>query len=111
MLTDVLTGWTSETLGGLTLLTAAAVWGWLRRHRAARPDSATARVPAAAMPVRTYTLIGTRAPDGHPGQLVSTRPAGTIVNQRGPAGRERFELTDAVLSDGTYVAEPLNRHR
>ncbi|MGW8779500.1 hypothetical protein ACWGNM_15750 [Streptomyces sp. NPDC055796] len=27
MLTDVLTGWTAETLGGLTLLAGAAAWG------------------------------------------------------------------------------------
>lgn len=31
MLTDVLAGWTAETLGGLTVLTAVATWGRLRR--------------------------------------------------------------------------------
>ncbi|MGR4878513.1 hypothetical protein ACIPUC_03625 [Streptomyces sp. LARHCF249] len=48
MLSDVLTGWTAETLGGLTVLAAAAAWAWLRRSRAVQPDSTTVRGSAAA---------------------------------------------------------------
>ncbi|UQW99131.1 hypothetical protein [Streptomyces sp. RerS4] len=50
-----------------------------------------------------------RAPDGHPVQLVSCRPAGTVVY--GPDGRQEYELTDAVLRDGSFAAEPLARYR
>ncbi|MEU9088476.1 hypothetical protein [Streptomyces sp. NPDC048357] len=103
MLTDVLTGWTAETLGGLTVLTAAAAWGWFSRRRAARP-AATA-LPAAAQRVRTYTLLGARATDGQPVHLPSSRPAGTRVTWTGPAGKAQFELTDGMLPDGTYAAE------
>ncbi|MEW1699358.1 MULTISPECIES: hypothetical protein [unclassified Streptomyces] len=105
MLTDVLTGWTAETLGGLTLLAGAAVWGWLRRRRtpaAPGPAPATETVRQ----VRTHTLLGARAADGQPVHWPSSRPAGVRINWTGPAGkREQFELTDAVLPDGTYAAE------
>ncbi|MFB7609926.1 hypothetical protein [Streptomyces gardneri] len=108
MLTDVLTGWTAETLGGLTLLAGAAAWGWLRRHRN-QADPGPAPVIAAAeavRPVRTYTLLGVRAADGQPVHLPSSRPAGIRVTWSGPTGKtEQFELTDAVLPDGTYAAE------
>ncbi|MGW7436620.1 hypothetical protein [Streptomyces sp. NPDC054849] len=58
MLTDVLTGWTAETLGGLTVLTAAAVGGWLRRRRtAARPDAAPAH--AVIQPNNSKATLGT----------------------------------------------------
>ncbi|WP_327380660.1 hypothetical protein [Streptomyces sp. NBC_01207] len=54
-----------------------------------------------------------RAPDGHTVQIVSSRPAGTVIARQGPAcdRRRRFELTDAILSDGTYAAKPLDRYR
>ncbi|WP_331761965.1 hypothetical protein [Streptomyces sp. NBC_01546] len=111
MLTDVLTGWTAETLGGLTVLTAVFVWGWLRRHHnrtGAAVTPGTTSAPAAAAPVRTYTLLGARAADGQPVHLPSSRPAGTVIAWRGsPAAAEQFELTDALLPDGTYAAEPL----
>ncbi|MFF1341941.1 hypothetical protein ACFVYT_29280 [Streptomyces sp. NPDC058290] len=58
MRTDVLIGWTSETLGSLTVLTAAAVWSRLRRRRPPRPDKAAGRA------VRTCTLLGAREADG-----------------------------------------------
>ncbi|MFG2878761.1 hypothetical protein ACGFYU_27815 [Streptomyces sp. NPDC048337] len=105
MLTDVLTGWTAETLGGLTLLAGAAAWGWLRRRRTpAAPEETPAT--GTARQVRTYTLLGARAADGQPVHWPSSRPAGVRVTWTGPAGmREQFELTDAVLPDGTYAAE------
>ncbi|MEU9237129.1 hypothetical protein [Streptomyces subrutilus] len=105
MLTDVLTGWTAETLGGLTVLTAAGIAGWLRRRRrTSHPD--TVAVSAPQRPVRTYTLLGVRASDGQPVHLPSSRPAGTRVAWSGQAGKkEEFELTDGVLPDGTYAAE------
>lgn len=65
---------------------------------------------AATRPTRTYTLIGTRAPDGHLVLLASSRPAGTVITWQEVASdrRQRFELTDAALSDGTFAAEPLD---
>ncbi|MCX5078869.1 hypothetical protein OHA84_37420 (plasmid) [Streptomyces sp. NBC_00513] len=106
MLTDVLTGWTAETLGGLTLLAGAAVWGWLRRRTPADPGVAPATAVPGAVQLRTYTLLGVRAADGQPVHLPSSRPASTRVTWSDPTGkREQFELTDAVLPDGTYAAE------
>lgn len=63
MLTDVITGWTTETLGGLTLLAGATAWGWLRRRRT---SAAPGTIPATetVRQVRTYTLLGARAADG-----------------------------------------------
>ncbi|MFE2853001.1 hypothetical protein ACFXJO_17940 [Streptomyces lavendulae] len=43
--------------------------------------------------------------------LPSSKPAGTVVTWTGPAGRERFELTDHRLPDGTYGAEPVARYQ
>ncbi|MEV7581684.1 hypothetical protein [Streptomyces erythrochromogenes] len=105
MLTDVLTGWTAETLGGLTLLAGAATWGWLRRRRTpATPGPAPAT--GIVRQVRTYTLLGARAADGQPVHWPSSRPAGVRITWTGPMGkRDQFELTDAVLPDGTYAAE------
>ncbi|MGW1765011.1 hypothetical protein ACWCQL_13170 [Streptomyces sp. NPDC002073] len=102
---DVLTGWTAETLGGLTLLALGLLWGWPRRRRNGTPAP-----PAGAGSVRTYTLLGVRAADGQPVHLPSSRPAGTVVSWDGPTGAEQFELTDGILADGTYAAEPLGRY-
>ncbi|MFF4647359.1 hypothetical protein [Streptomyces sp. NPDC001389] len=111
MLTDVLTGWTAETLGGLTLLAAAALGGWLRRRRTARTGG-SAPETADAPPVRTYTLLGARAADGQPVHLPSSRPVGARIIWRGPVGKgEEFELTDSVLTDGTYAAERVGPYR
>ncbi|MEW1637511.1 hypothetical protein AB0469_25990 [Streptomyces sp. NPDC093801] len=112
MLTDVLTGWTAETLGGLTLLAGTAAWGWLRQRRnQAGPGTAPAIAAGEAVAVRTYTLLGARAADGQPVHLPSSRPAGIRVTWTGPAGKtEQFELTDAVLPDGTYVAERVSAY-
>ncbi|MFF3675870.1 hypothetical protein ACFYYS_18080 [Streptomyces sp. NPDC002120] len=102
---DVLTGWTAETLGGLTLLGIGLLWRWLRRRRANGASARPARPSATTSPVRTYTLLGTRAADGQPVHLPSSQPAGMVVTWTGPAGPERYELTDAVLPDGTFAAE------
>ncbi|MFI1285212.1 hypothetical protein ACH4U5_31410 [Streptomyces sp. NPDC020858] len=112
MLHDVITGSVGELLGGLALVLVLALTAWTRRRRmATRPDTPPDGGPAAARHARRYTLLGTRAADGHPEQVVSSRPAGTVVSQRGPGRRQRFELTDAILADGTYAAEPLDRYR
>ncbi|MFF4647708.1 hypothetical protein [Streptomyces sp. NPDC001389] len=103
MLTDVLTGWTAETLGGLTVLAAVALAGWFRRCLAVS-SSVSSPAPAVTSTVRTYTLLGVRAADGQPVHLPSSRAAGSRVIWNGPA-REEFVLTDAVLPDGTYAAE------
>ncbi|MEV7618464.1 hypothetical protein [Streptomyces sp. NPDC089799] len=84
---------------------------WARQRRTAPSAAAPAVASSAGRRARTYSLIGTRAADGNPVQLPSSRPAGTVVRQPGPDGRRRFELTDAVLSDGTYAAEPLDWYR
>ncbi|MEF2529221.1 hypothetical protein [Streptomyces sp. CS62] len=101
---DVLTGWTAEALGGLTV---ALVFFLLRRARRRRGAARPAPQPVPDVRVlRTYTLIGVRAADGQPVHLPSSRPAGTVLTWPGPAGAgEQFELTDAVLPDGTYAAE------
>ncbi|MGW3328703.1 hypothetical protein [Streptomyces virginiae] len=110
MLTDVLTGWTAETLGGLTLLAGVAAWGWFRRRRAA--PTTTPGLAGAGQPVRTYTLLGVRAADGQPVHLPSSRPAGTRIAWTRPTGKnEEFELTDGVLPDGTYAAERVEVYR
>ncbi|MFE6912281.1 hypothetical protein [Streptomyces erythrochromogenes] len=110
MLTDVLTGWTAETLGGLTVLTTAGIWAWVRR-RGARPAAEAAAASAAAGSVRMYTLLGARAAGGQPVHLPSGRPAGTEVVWAGPSGEEKFKLTDGMLPDGAYAAERLSVYR
>lgn len=97
---NVLTDWLVEVLGGLTVL--LVLWGGCR---ARRRRTAQAASTVGAGTVRTYTLIGARAADGQPVHLPSSKPAGTVVTWTGLSGRERFELTDAELPDGTYVAE------
>ncbi|MFG2234923.1 hypothetical protein ACGFNX_33865 [Streptomyces sp. NPDC048723] len=112
MLNDVITGLIAELLGGLAVVVAVGLDARARRRRGARRGTASGGNGAETRPARTYTLIGTRAPDGHAVQIASSRPAGTVINRQEPAGeRRRFELTDAVLSDGTYAAEPLDWYR
>ncbi|MFD3717013.1 hypothetical protein [Streptomyces sp. NPDC058674] len=113
MPTDVLAGWTAETLGGLTVLTAAAVWSRLRRRRQAPPDNAAPPISAGGGMVRTYTLLGARAADGQPVHLLSSRPGGRVPAWRNGAGAkaERFELTEALLPDSTYAAERVELYR
>lgn len=60
--------------------------------------------------IRRYTLLGTTTADGVPAQLLSTKPAGTLVTHRVDGRDERFELTDTMLYDGTYAAEPVDRY-
>ncbi|MFJ6784338.1 hypothetical protein [Streptomyces yangpuensis] len=79
--------------------------GRARRHRTPTTPGATPATGTARQ-VRTYTLLGARAADGQPVHWPSSRPAGVRITWTGPAGkREQFELTDAVLPDGTYAAE------
>ncbi|CCA59008.1 hypothetical protein SVEN_5722 [Streptomyces venezuelae ATCC 10712] len=113
MLNDVITGSIAELLGGCAVFVTVALVSGARRRRGARRSTAPGGGGAATRPARTYTLIGTRAPDGHVVQLASSRPAGTVITWPEPASdrRQRFELTDAVLSDGTYAAEPLDWYR
>jgi hypothetical protein len=109
MLTDLITGSLAELLGGLAVILLLALTERARRQRQAvrRGVAPTPCSPQA----RTYTLPGTLAPDGHPVRIVSTRPAGTVIYHPGRIGRDEFELTDAMLSDGTYATEPLSRYR
>ncbi|MGW1640531.1 hypothetical protein [Streptomyces lavendulae] len=71
----------------------------------------TVAPPTAGGGFRTYTLLGARAADDQPVHLPSSKPAGTVVTWTGPAGRERFELTDHQLPDGTYGTEPVARYQ
>ncbi|MFE5796713.1 hypothetical protein ACFQ8C_29635 [Streptomyces sp. NPDC056503] len=113
MLNDVITGSIAELLGGCAVVVAVALVARARGRRGARRGTAPGGDGAATRPARMYTLIGTRAPDGLVVRLASSRPAGTVVTWQEPATdrRRRFELTDAVLSDGTFAAEPLDWYR
>ncbi|MFE5804896.1 hypothetical protein [Streptomyces sp. NPDC056491] len=57
--------------------------------------------------------LGARPADGQPAHLPSSRPVGTVVARdcSGPASLAWFELTDALLPDGTHAAEPLRLYR
>lgn len=68
---------------------------WLIRHR--RKTS-----------LRRYTLLGTVGTDGNPMQIVTTRRPGSVINVNVGGHRQRFQLTDARLPDGTYAAEPMD---
>ncbi|MFF3727432.1 hypothetical protein ACFYYM_34260 [Streptomyces erythrochromogenes] len=104
---DILSGSLAEFIGGLAVALALAGWVWIRRrHLAAAPAQQVSPLPRQA---RRYTLLDTPDEDGQPQHLVSTRPAGTVVTRAGASGPQHFELTDAVLPDGSYAAEPLHR--
>ncbi|MGP3636859.1 hypothetical protein ACTU45_26475 [Streptomyces sp. 24-1644] len=112
MLNDLITGSIAELLGGLAVVVVLGLAARSRRGQTARNGAAPGESGAVARPARTYTLVGTRAPDGQTAQIASSRPAGTVITWQEPAsGARRFELTDAVLSDGTYAAEPLDWYR
>ncbi|MER5775489.1 hypothetical protein ABT144_14565 [Streptomyces sp. NPDC002039] len=113
MLNDVITGSIAELLGGLSVVVTLGLAARTRSRRVGRRGVAPGGDGSAGRPARTYTLIGTRAPDGHAIQIASGRTAGTVITRPDPTGRrlQRFELTDAVLSDGTYAAEPLDWYR
>ncbi|MFF1764688.1 hypothetical protein [Streptomyces sp. NPDC058249] len=57
---------------------------------------------------RRYTLLGTVGTDGHPMQHATTRPPGTVIRVMVDGHRERFELTNVKVPDGTYAAEPMD---
>ncbi|MEV6583617.1 hypothetical protein AB0M92_36360 [Streptomyces sp. NPDC051582] len=113
MLNDVITGSITEIVGSLAAVVALGLASRARRRRGGRHGSWPGADASATRAARTYTLIGTRAPDGNAVQIASSRPAGTVITRQEQASerRQRFELTDAVLSDGTYAAEPLDDHR
>ncbi|MGW7459979.1 hypothetical protein [Streptomyces sp. NPDC054797] len=104
---DILNGSLAEFIGGLALVLVLAGWAWIRRTRRAVPRSQ--EQPTLPRQARRYTLLDTTGEDGQPQHLFSTRPAGTVVTRIAGSGPERFELTDAVLPDGSYAAEPLHR--
>jgi hypothetical protein len=108
MLMDVITGSLGELLGGLALAGALGTGAWVWRRRACRPAAPT--VPAGS--VRWYTLEGRRATDGQPVTIPSSRAAGAVFGWSAPDGTvEEYLLTDAVLADGTYLAERHGRYR
>jgi hypothetical protein len=54
-------------------------------------------------------------PEEHPSNLdnlapLPTRPAGTTITWIANGQPERFELTDVLLHDNTFAAEPLDRY-
>ncbi|MFC9825229.1 hypothetical protein ACFWG6_29020 [Streptomyces erythrochromogenes] len=97
----------AQLIGGLALAVVLAGWAWVRRTRRAAPRPQER--PTLPRQVRRYTLLDTRGDDGQPQHLISTLPAGTVVTCTAGGGPERFELTDAVLPDGSFAAEPLHR--
>ncbi|MGW6839124.1 hypothetical protein ACWGCI_37740 [Streptomyces sp. NPDC054949] len=60
--------------------------------------------------VRKYTLLSTVDADGNPVHHLSTRPTGTVISRDIAGRRERFQLTAALLPDGTFAAEPVDRY-
>ncbi|MCX4529903.1 hypothetical protein OG982_30130 [Streptomyces sp. NBC_01551] len=109
---DILTGSFAELLGGVLLLLVLAAWSrrhWRSRTSAPVPASVCASGPPPRQAQR-YTLLGTHSPHGGPVQIVSGRPPGTVYTHCGEGRPRRFELTDVALSDGTHVAEPLDRY-
>ncbi|CAL9651790.1 hypothetical protein [Streptomyces sp. enrichment culture] len=97
-------------LGSTGLISAATWYISRRRHRTAR--SAEQRpTPSQGMGhrrIRTYTLLGTGGREGAPIRVMSTRTAGAVLLWPTGGRQERFELTDCLLSDGTYAAEPVD---
>ncbi|MFB7512909.1 hypothetical protein [Streptomyces sp. NPDC056144] len=53
-------------------------------------------------------LLRTPGPGGAPVRYETTRPTGTVISHWASGRHRRYELTDAQLEDGTYVAEPLD---
>ncbi|MGW1226605.1 hypothetical protein [Streptomyces sp. NPDC002530] len=83
-------------LGGLAVLVVGSAVTWTLTRRSGR--------------IRRYTLLNSSFPDGSPVLHITTRRAGTIIRRDVGRGLERFELTKAQLSDGTYAAEPMDRY-
>ncbi|GAA3797213.1 hypothetical protein GCM10022403_033920 [Streptomyces coacervatus] len=56
-------------------------------------------------------MLNALSVNGNPIVHSSTSPAGTIiVLHLGASQAERVRLTDALLPDGTYAAEPVDRY-
>ncbi|MCX5216133.1 hypothetical protein OG689_44165 [Kitasatospora sp. NBC_00240] len=60
--------------------------------------------------LRRYTLLGSVDAQGNPLLHDTTRGTGTVITRDIDGQRRQFELTDALLRDGTYAAEPLERY-
>ncbi|MFE4589164.1 hypothetical protein [Streptomyces laurentii] len=92
------------TLGGLAfavVLLVIAVGAWLyRRNTATSPEPPR---------VRHFTLLRTEGADGSPVRFETTRPTGSKITHWVGGLPRLYELTDARLEDGTYVAEPLDQ--
>ncbi|MFD6297959.1 hypothetical protein ACFWFU_24400 [Streptomyces sp. NPDC060235] len=91
-----------EAIGGLVATGLAGVCAWVKKARAARRSVGTA--------VRRYTVLNVVDTVGLPIVHSTTCPVGVIVKVHLGAGHmERVKLTDAVLPDGTYAAEAIDR--
>ncbi|MFE3830573.1 hypothetical protein [Streptomyces sp. NPDC059092] len=121
---DILIAALPELVGALGSAAIASTVMWCfraRRRQRARTSAATTltspEFPAQAQSTfgtprakaKRYTLLGTSGDCG-PVQLTSTRPPGTVVTWLISGHRERFELTDVPLCDGTFAAEPVDRY-
>ncbi|MCC3655745.1 hypothetical protein LIX60_30665 [Streptomyces sp. S07_1.15] len=92
-----------EIVGGLVVTGLAVVGGWLAKRRVARRNADAA--------VRRYTVLNLVDPTGQPFIHSTTYRAGSIVNLNlGTGQTERVRLTDALLPDGTYAAEAVDRY-
>lgn len=97
---DALPGLLSTIGAAAVIALASAAWRRLSSRRAdAAPDGTRA--------LRRYTLLRSVDPDGTPYQYETTRPPGTVITQRVNGQSRHFELTDALLGDGTFAAEPV----
>lgn len=117
-----------ELLGGLG--TAAVISGTVQLVRLLRRARAAGRPPhpphntqaddvddtgspldtrVVLVKARRYTLLGAMTDAGHPLQITTTRLAGTVITQNVGGQERRFELTTALLYDGTFAAEPSDR--
>ncbi|MFG2557210.1 hypothetical protein [Streptomyces sp. NPDC048581] len=102
-----------QVIGGLVVAALLGGVSWaahqVRPRRTARSLPVT--VPRPAHPgLRTYALLGTMASDGRPVRRDTTWPPGTVITATVDGRAQRFQLTDASLYDGTFAAEPLDRH-
>jgi hypothetical protein len=85
-----------EFVGGLLAVIGLTVTGWYVERR--------------RNTLRRYTLLNSADTDGNPVLHVTTRRPGTVITRDIGCGPERFELTEAEMPDGTYVAEPMDRY-
>ncbi|MFK0288779.1 hypothetical protein ACIQVL_51175 [Streptomyces sp. NPDC090499] len=103
-----------ELLGALGSTGIISTVAWcIGRRRSSCQSAASLELSAEQKPgtqyqaIRRYTLLGTAGREGEPIQVMSTRPAGSVLLWPVGSRQERFELTDARLYDGTFAAEPV----